>query len=246
MERSIKELLWHKMRGDLATYIPETASNNLLMCCACGRFLPSEFFDLEHIISQQAVKRDPESVRADPETPANTRAGNLLLCRKPLLYRGSKLYDNGCNSWKGRFYDKPITKIFSGQVSEGGGITNALIVGGLVLGYLAMVAQFGYVVALMPSGRLMREQFFRPGSFHKDLDARYQLLLGGVPFTASDAGVWRSPFSFKFEDRSCLVTVRNFVVRLPVSQDPSAPLARHLRIVPTRYKFRPDFGSSFG
>ena len=39
-------------------------------------------------------------VRTNPETPANVRSGTLLLCRKPLLYKGSQLYDNGCNSWK--------------------------------------------------------------------------------------------------------------------------------------------------
>ena len=50
-------------------------------------------------------------VRTNPETPANVRSGNLLLCRKPLLYTGSKLYDNVCNSWKGRFYDKATSEI---------------------------------------------------------------------------------------------------------------------------------------
>ena len=42
---SLKERLWHKMRGDLATYIPELDDNQLLMCCACGRFLTRAFFD---------------------------------------------------------------------------------------------------------------------------------------------------------------------------------------------------------
>jgi hypothetical protein len=48
MAPSIKERLWHKMRADLARFVPETADNNLLMCCACGRFLPQEHFGLEH------------------------------------------------------------------------------------------------------------------------------------------------------------------------------------------------------
>jgi hypothetical protein len=42
MAPSIKERLWHKMRLDLARYIPEVAGNRLLMCCACGRFLRAE------------------------------------------------------------------------------------------------------------------------------------------------------------------------------------------------------------
>src|SRR6266849_140471 len=118
MMPSIKEHLWHKMRRDLANFVPEISGNQLLMCCTCGRFLPQECFDLEHLIPQQALKADPLVVRNNPITPANVRAGNLLLCKKPLLYKGSKLYDNGCNSWKGRFYDKPISDIFSGRALE--------------------------------------------------------------------------------------------------------------------------------
>jgi len=34
-----------------------------------------------------------------------------------------------------------------------------------MLGYLAMVAEYGYIVALMESGRLLRQQFFRPNKF---------------------------------------------------------------------------------
>lgn len=67
---SIKDKLWHKMRQDLASFVPEIASNKLLMCCACGRFLPREWFDLEHLIPQQALKQDPDVVRTNPTTPS--------------------------------------------------------------------------------------------------------------------------------------------------------------------------------
>jgi hypothetical protein len=69
MEPSIKELLWHKMRSDLANYVPDVAGNQLLMCCACGRFLPQESFDLEHLVPQRALKADPKNVRSNPATP---------------------------------------------------------------------------------------------------------------------------------------------------------------------------------
>jgi hypothetical protein len=250
MTPSIKEHLWHKMRSDLATFVPEIAVNQLLMCCCCGRFLPQEFFDLEHLIPQQALREDPPTVRSNAATPSNVRSGNLLLCKKPLLYRGSKLYDNGCNSWKGRFYDKPISDILAGRTTQtadakGRRLQNAHIIGGLMLAYLAMVARFGYVIALMPSGLLLREQFFRPQKFHPKLDARYQLILAGAPFTSADTEIWRNPFAFKFERGACLVTVRNFVITAPVSRDPFAPLAQHLRIAPEKYKLRPNFSTSF-
>jgi hypothetical protein len=245
---SIEDRLWHTMRADLAKFVPETSENDLLMCCACGRFLRHKDFDLEHLVPRQALRTDPIEVRDDPATPANVRSGNILLCRKPLLYKNSPLYGNGCNSWKGRFYDKPISEILAGRVqdlqSPNKRIRNAHIIGGLMLGYLAMVAEYGYIVALMPSGRLLREQFFNPNQFHRSLGTRYQVLLAGAPFTEAKDGIWTKPFSFKFDRGACIVTVRNFVITLPMSRDPCAPIAKHIKIVPSRFKLRPDFSTA--
>jgi hypothetical protein len=113
MTASIRDQLWHRMRQDLMKFVPAISGNQLLMCCACGRFLPQECFDLDHLIPQQALKQDPKAVRANPATPANTRAGNLLLCKKPLKIKGSVVHGNGCNSWKGKFYDKAISQLIS-------------------------------------------------------------------------------------------------------------------------------------
>src|SRR5262245_38490383 len=105
MTASIRDQLWHEMRGDLAKF-GDVSDNQLLMCCACLRFLPQESFDLDHLIPQQALKQDPVVVRTNPTTPANIRAGNLLLCKEPLKVKGRVFHGNGCNSWKGRHYDK--------------------------------------------------------------------------------------------------------------------------------------------
>jgi hypothetical protein len=243
---SIKEKLWHSMREDLAKFVPETAQNELLMCCACGRFLLKEDFDLEHLVPQQALRADPVEVRTNPATPANVRSGNLLLCKKPLLYKKSPLYNNGCNSWKGKFYDKPISDIFSGRsIAQGSRISNPHIIGALMLGYLAMVAEYGYIIALMQSGLLLREQFFNPHKFRPTLGTRYQMLLVGPPATSTEAGVWTKPFSFSFERGACLVTARNYGITVPVSQDPLTPIAQHLKIVPLRFKLRPDLRTAF-
>jgi hypothetical protein len=149
---SIREKLWHKMRRDLANFVPEIAGNSLLMCCACGRFLPQECFDLDHLIPQQALRQDPSAVRTDPATPANLRAANLLLCKKPLTIKGNTVYRNGCNSWKGRFYDKLISELISTRAFDPGQCTDAHIIAALSVAYLAMVEKFGYIVALMHSG----------------------------------------------------------------------------------------------
>lgn len=245
MTASIRDNLWHKMRKDLGTFIPEVGENELLMCCACGRFLQQEFFDLEHLIPQQSLKQDPEIVQNNPETPKNVRSGNLLLCKKSLIYKGRKVYNNGCNSWKGRFYDKPITDLVSGKAMQTGSCSSQHIIAGLSLAYLAMVAEFGYAVVLMQSGALMRRQFFSPHKYHRQLPARYQMLLSGA-LPGPESRMWAQPFSFTFsESGCCFVGARNFAVNLPISRDPREPFARHLRIVPKKYKLRPDFSTVF-
>jgi hypothetical protein len=247
MTASIRDQLWHRMRQDLMKFVPEVSGNQLLMCCACGRFLPQEYFDLDHLIPQQALKHDPNAVRTNPATSANTRAGNLLLCKKPLKVKGDVVYGNGCNSWKGRFYDKAISQLISTTAFQAKNCTDVHIIAALSLAYLAMVAEFGYVVALMRSGLLMREQFFRPAKLHPALPLRSQMLLGGsMPVTSPDAPMWARPFSFGFErPGACTVAARNFGVLVPISRDPREPIAMHLRIAPAGYKLRPDFRTVF-
>ncbi|HEV2546112.1 MAG TPA: hypothetical protein VGU20_02130 [Stellaceae bacterium] len=230
----------------MAKFVPEISSNQLLMCCTCGRFLPQEYFDLEHLIPQQVLKHDPNVVRADPATPANKRAGNLLLCKKPLKIKDNLVSGSGCNSWKGRFYDKAISQLISTTAFQPNNCTDVHIIAALSLAYLAMVAEFGYVVALMRSGLLMREQFFRPRRFHPAMPLRSQMLLGGGLVTSPDAPVWVRPFSFGFDRPGvCTVAARNFGVLVPISRDPREPTATHLRITPARYKLRPDFRTVF-
>ena len=169
MAASIQDRLWHRMRKDLASFMPDIAGNRLLMCCACGRLLPQECFGLEHIIPQQALRRDPNTVRDNRATPANVRGGNLLLCKAPLKHKGRVFYKNGCNSWKGRFYDTLINELVSGAAFPPRKYTNMYTIAGLTVGYLAMVARFGYIVALMRSGLLMRRQYFSPRGLHPAL-----------------------------------------------------------------------------
>lgn len=247
LSASIKEKLWHKMRSDLAQFVPEIAHNQLLMCCTCGRFLPQEYFDLEHLVPQQALKLDPVAVQANPDTPRNVRSGNMLLCKKPLLMKGQKVFNNGCNSWKGKFYDRAIAQFVSEKtLLPSTKITSAHIIGALCLGYLAMVAEFGYAVALMPSGVLLRRQFFSPYRYLHDLPLRHQIVVGGNHPTERESPIWSKPFSFTFSETGCCyVGARNFSVNVPVTHDPRLPFVTHLRIVPDRYKLRPTFKTFF-
>jgi hypothetical protein len=244
---SLKERLWHAMRSDLAKFAPEISNNQLLMCCCCCRLLPQENFDVEHLVPRQALRVDPVEVRENPATPLNVRAGTLLLCKKPLMFRNSRVYQNGCNSWKGRFYDRPISDLFSGKTapSPRTRVHTNHIIGSLMLGYLAMVSEFGYVVALAESGQLLREQFFHPNKILNCLGTRYQMVLVGQPSTDPADQVWSKPFSYAFDRGACIVTARNFAITVPVSRDPRIPNAQHVKFAPSKYKFRPILETGF-
>lgn len=244
---SIREVLWHKMHQDLARFAPQILENQLLMCPTCGRFLPPNSFDLEHLVPQQALKQDPIAVKKNPLTSVNIRAKNLLLCKAPLRIKDKVIYKNGCNSWKGRLYDGMLSDLVAGNGLKSEKITQSHIIAALSLAYLAMVAEFGYIVTLMASGRLMREQFFNPRNFHPALPDRCQMLLGGMmPVNFPDARLWSNPFSFGFERPGiCTVGIRNIAVMVPITRDPRLPFSKHLQIVPNRYKLRPDFYTEF-
>jgi hypothetical protein len=98
----------------------------------------------------------------------------------------------------------------------------------------------------MQSGLLMRQQFFMPYKYHRALPLRHQMLLGhDTSITSPDARMWSNPFSFGFDVPGCTVAMRNFVVIVPVSRDPRVRLAKHLRIVPSKYALRPNFKTVF-
>ncbi len=211
------------------------------MCCACGRRLSQQDFDLEHLIPQQSLREDPAIVRADPSTPKNVRAGNLLLCKAPLKYKGNQIHGSGCNSWKGRHYDRAIRDLTTAKAFGPGSVSQLNIIAGLAVAYLALVSEYGYRVVVTQSGLLMRQQFFNPFKFHPQMPVMSQMILGGsLPITNPNARIWANPFSFKVEDGRCVVACRNFVVHIPLSDDPRIPIARHLRFAPSKYKLRPD------
>jgi hypothetical protein len=244
LNASTEERLWHKMRGDLAKYVPEVAASQLLMCPCCGRFLPREAFDLEHIITRQAVKLDPDAVRENPTTPVNVRSGNLLLCKKPLKHGSRLLYQNGCNSWKGKHYDKAIRELVSASWTPKA-TTPLHTIAALCLGYIGMVSEYGYRVVLMQSGSLMRRQFFEPSRYLPELPLPCRILLIGGLDPSIDNRMWLTPFAFKMEENWCIVVARNFAIRLPCTRDPRLPIAQRLRFVPEKYRLRPHFGISF-
>ncbi len=244
-----KETLWHKLRADLAQYAPEICHNNLLMCCCCGRFLSFDDFTIEHIVPQQALKDDPKEAKERLSTA--DRSQLTLLCNKNLNVRGRKpLYDNGCNSWKGRFFDRRIREAINGSIfrNKYKTPTEGYIVALLSMAYLALFSKFGYQVALTESGRLLREQFFTPDRLDKRLPWNCQMVLGAdvLPqFHETRLDYWNVPFKFEIEGSTCIVMFRSFGIRVPISRDPRVPIAQRLAIKPQKYAFRPDFSTAF-
>ncbi|MCW3476393.1 HNH endonuclease [Limobrevibacterium gyesilva] len=248
MEVGLKDRLWHAMRQDLQRFMPALGGTSLLMCCACGRLLTQEQFSLEHVISQRALADDPEEIKK--KITKNERAGTLLLCRAPLKIRGKVVYANGCNSWKGKFYDRPLREILNGRAVSGQNRRLLAVhsIAVMAVAYLGMVARYGYQAVLTQSGLPMRQQFFIPGRFHRDMPIRCQIALIGVPPTGYDeehAEFWTNPMSFEYDAGICRVGFRNVVTTLPCSRDPEVPIARHLPIKPARYTLRPDFRTAF-
>jgi hypothetical protein len=245
---STKENLWHKMRQDLKLYVPDIGGTDRLMCCVCGRRLPYKDFSLEHIIPQQALADDPREVKSHPDTTANTRSGNILLCSSRLLIKG-RVYHNGCNGWKGRFYDSSLRELLNGRILEHKyrRPSDQHIIAALCAAYLAMVLEFGYQVALTSSGVLMRQQFFLPHKFHRDMPLRHQIILSAPPpkYDDNHFTIWSHPFKFTVQRSACFVGFRTMCLILPLSRDPRLPIARSVLIAPSKYTLRPDFRTVF-
>ena len=246
---STKDTLWHTMRADFEQYYPETKNNNLLMCCACGRLLPVEAFTVEHILPQQMLQDDPPEVKANPVTTRGVRAGLTLLCNAPLRPREGQTRRLGCNAWKGQFYDTALREVLSGtiQAHKFKPITDNHTIALLCAAYLGMAREYGYQIALTAAGNLMRRQFFLPRTFHRDLPLRSQMFLMGQPpeYTEGHLDFWSRPFKIEIDRGSCLVLLRAVVVYVPISRDPTMPIARHLKIAPTKYRLRPNLSVAF-
>jgi len=243
---ALKEILWHKMRGDLSRYIPDIAVTDRLMCPTCCRFLPFDHFTIEHIIPQQALADDPPDVRA--AISRIERGAVTLLCQKQLLIKGKKVYDKGCNSWKGRFYDKFLREIFNGRVVSGPGFTSRHQVALFVACYLAIFSKYGYQVTLSEAGLIMRQQFFSPNRFIKGVPVNCQMTLMGEPlskYSEESERYWKPPFKITIEQRSFLVGVRNVSLHMPMSRNPETPIAHRLPFAPSKYALRPDFRTVF-
>lgn len=95
----------------------------------------------------------------------------------------------------------------------------------------------------------MRKQFFQPNSFVKEIPIGYHMVLTGETMNeySEDCRIyWSEPFKVSIERDGAYVMMRNFSIPLPLSRDPTVPLARALPYAPARYKFRPDLTTVFG
>lgn len=242
---ALKDILWHKMHGDLKSLVPWFTSHEQILCPVCFRPLRYDDFSLEHIIPKQVVADDPDEVRA--AISRNERSGMTLLCRKPLLINQKIIYNNGCNSWKGKHFDPLLKDIFKPEIWTRQ-FTSQHHVALFCAGYLGLVRKFGYQIALMPSGLLMRNQFFHPHTFVKEFPIGNRMVLTGdatVEYSEDTSEFWSDPFRFSVGEGVALTMVRNIALPIPISRDPTSPLARVLPYAPSRFKLRPDLRTAF-
>ena len=193
------------MHADLKSFIPHFPTDEL-MCPACFRHMKFHELSLEHIIPQQAVERDPIEVRN--AIARNRRSGLTLLCKKQLIFKGKKFPGNGCNGWKGKYFDGFVREALSLDLGDVK-LNSRHQISMFALGYLALFSKYGYRVALSSSGLLMRRQFFAPNSFLSAVPLKYQIILGGPLLTQLDEDnktYWDDPFKIDVErDSACLV-----------------------------------------
>jgi hypothetical protein len=241
---NVKELLWQQMHADLRSFIPHFPDDEI-MCPACLRHMKFEELSLEHIIPQQAVNCDPIEVRR--AIARNQRSGLTLLCERSLIYKGKSVHGNGCNGWKGKYFDGYIRQLLNSELISVK-INSRHQVSLFSVGYLALFSKYGYRAALSASGLLMRRQYFSPYSFLKIIPYNCQINMAAQPLTQlteENETYWTDPFKITIEDKYANVVIRSMGFNLPLSEDPTIPLARILQYVPPRYRLRPNLETAF-
>lgn len=242
---ALKEITWHKMRGDLKSLVPYFADNDLLLCPACCRPLSYDEFSVEHIVPRQALALDPPEARAN--VTQNERAGITLLCRRPLVYKGRRYPGQGCNSWKGKHYDPFLKELIQSNLGSKP-LSSRHQVALSSAGYLGLFRKFGYQIALSPAGVLMRNQFFNPNAFLRAFPLNCQIMLGGerlTEFKVEDRSYWSEPFKITINEQTALIGFRSIAFRLPLSRDPRQRFAQILPYAPLKHRFRPDLTTAF-
>jgi hypothetical protein len=89
----------------------------------------------------------------------------------------------------------------------------------------------------------MRNQFFSPNVFLKGVPLRHQIILLGRPLAElndQSKAYWDEPFK-----DVAFLAVRSVSFGLPLSSDPTKPIARLLPYAPSKYRLRPDLKTVF-
>jgi len=240
-----KEILWHRLRGDLISLVPWFADSSQLLCPACCRPIGYDDFSVEHVIPKQALSCDPVPVRQ--AVSQNERSGLTLLCKKPLVINGKRVPGSGCNSWKGKHFDSYLRDLLTADFRTRS-LSTRHQVALYTAGYLALFRQFGFQITLSAAGLLSRRQFFFPNTFLKEVPLNCQMVLTGqarTEFNEEEKNYWSEPFGIQIDGSTALIVLRNMGFRVPLSRDPRQPFARLLPYVPSRLSFRPDLTTIF-
>lgn len=236
-----EEIIWHKMKSDLDSMIPELRGTDTLLCPVCLRRLQRKDFNIEHVIPRQAVREDPPEIRAT--VPTNARSTLLLLCNKRLRVTSTIVVKNGCNGWKGKYYDNFIRAMLFKE-RDRLKISTRHQISMFVAGYLGMFRTYGYRVALSSSGLSMRRQFFSPNEFLEEIPLLCQMVLHADPIRDLniDPSYWTDPIQISINGKTASISIRNNAINVPISFDPRVQFSRSTLVLPPRFeRFKEDF-----
>lgn len=177
---SIKEEIFDVLRRNLVATFPFYASKEVVLCPVCFTEITKDEVlrgALEHIIPQNVVGGDPESLRIFSK---NQRCGITVLCRQRRIWGNDitytlgerslhaqikwsdKLAEQGCNGLKGSLYDRLFRGLLDDKPHDSNKLTTRHRVAILMMGYLGAFQRFGYEYALLPWLNEVRDQFDHP------------------------------------------------------------------------------------
>lgn len=232
---SIKEEIFDVLRRNLVATFPFYASKEVVLCPVCFTEITKDEVlrgALEHIIPQNVVGSDPESLRIFSK---NQRCGITVLCRQRRIWGNDityklgerslhaqikwsdKLAEQGCNGLKGSLYDRLFRGLLDDKPHDSNKLTARHRVAILMMGYLGAFQRFGYEYALLPWLNEVRDQFDHP-------DVKITNWLDRVVYFGdmSDPGICSTEDGLPFmvsqtlhEEAPLVVYFRRFRVELP-------------------------------
>ncbi|GEM_PF-3194007 len=220
---SLEERIFNILREDIVRVKPEYASEDIILCpiCLC-KIDRTEILrgGIEHIIPQNVVKKDQNSMKAD--VSKNFRTGVTALCRKSRVIKGDgHSSKDGCNGYKGKAYDRLFQNLFDFERHAPFELAHRHGVAILIMAYLAAFQTYGYEYIFQKALDEVRSQFDYP-------DERKTNLLDQAQYCLKEKSmqIVTNTFGFPF---MCIELPHMLRVTFRRCQSSLPPVPKHLK-----------------